>query len=368
MNHKTLASIAPALMIVLLTILACNIGRPGPPVNTPIPSAIPTIIAVQPSTTVAVVDEAPTEVLITATSPVAHVMKPAAVAVTGKTVYDVESEGTAPEQRAPYGDSYNINRFERPFLQDMTYNANLDLSTYTVGKDSDWYYVSISIVGNDPNDKLHINYGVELDTDHDGFGDYLLLAHYPYPIDWDTAPVQIFHDTNHDTGGLSAEKSDAPLKGDGYDTLVFNGGGSDADPDMAWVRVNNGVQGLVQFAFKRSWSRDVFMLGVLADAGLKNPAAMDYVDRMTLAEAGSPVKDNSNYPLKALYAVDNVCRIAFGFKPTGDEPQLCPMDEPPPPRTPKPHVTLPPPAACPPCGPGYTQDPYPSCMCWPIIK
>ena len=83
------------------------------------------------------------------------------------------------------------------------------------------------------------------------------------------------------------------------------------------------------------------MLGVLADAGPKDPGKLDYVDRFTAAEAGSSVRDNKYYPLKALFAVDNVCREAFGFTPTGYEPQLCPREAPPATKKPKatPEVT-----------------------------
>ena len=335
MRLKTLGFIAPALTILFAAILACNFGVARPaiqPSATPLPPTPPAPVTLTP----AVAGEISTEVGPTPTQAVTHQMKPADLAVVGKLVYDVESEGTAGEKRAPYGDSYDINRLERPFLQNMTYVSNLDISTYMVGQDNDWYYVSITLVGTDPSDTLGIDYGVELDKDRDGFGDFIIWAHPPYATTWDTAPVQIFQDTNHDTGGLSAERSDAPLTGDGYDKQVFNGGAGDADPDMVWVRANAGREGLVQFAFKRSWSGSVFMLGVIADAGLKDPGQMDYVDRFKLAEAGSPLRDNKNYPLKALYAVDNVCREAFGFKPNGYEPQLCPREAPQPTKKPKP--------------------------------
>jgi hypothetical protein len=108
--------------------------------------------------------------------------------------------------------------------------------------------------------------------------------------------------------------------------LIFDGSVGGADPDIAWVRINAGVQATVQFAFKRSWSGSVFMLGVLADAGWKDPGKLDYVDRLPIAEAGSPVKDNQNYPLKGLFLVDNTCRDAFGFEPTRYEPQICPVE------------------------------------------
>lgn len=65
------------------------------------------------------------------------------------------------------------------------------------------------------------------------------------------------------------------------------------------------------------------MFGVMADAGLKDPTKMDYTDRFTTADAGSPVREKSNYPLNELYVVDNTCRGAFGFSPTGYEKRLC---------------------------------------------
>ena len=77
------------------------------------------------------------------------------------------------------------------------------------------------------------------------------------------------------------------------------------------------------------------MLGVIADAGLKDPGKLDYVDRFPITEAGSPLRDNKNYPLKSLFLVDNTCRDAFGFEPTHYEPQGCPV---PPTPTPKPRI------------------------------
>ena len=65
------------------------------------------------------------------------------------------------------------------------------------------------------------------------------------------------------------------------------------------------------------------MWGVWADSGLKDPSQFNYNDRFTAAQAGSPVAGNQNYPINAIYAVDNTCRAAYGFKPTGYEPMLC---------------------------------------------
>jgi len=52
---------------------------------------------------------------------------------------------------------------------------------------------------------------------------------------------------------------------------------------------------------------------------------LDYTDRFTVVDEGSPVRSNKYYPLGSLYAVDNTCRSAFGFSSTGYEPRICPV-------------------------------------------
>jgi hypothetical protein len=352
MISRMLHSRLPALMILIITILACNMPGGTTEIVQPPPAA-------EPST------PAP-EQLVAAETPtiaVQHAMIPGE-ALPGKIVYDVESEGTAPERRAPYGDSYNINRLERPFLQDMTYVPDLDIVTYVVGQDGDWWYVTIQLIGSDPNNAMGIHYAVELDLDSDGFGDYIIWAQPPYTTTWDTLPVKIYQDKNHNTSGISSVKSDAPIETDGYESLIFDGAVNQENPDAAFVRYATGIDAAVQFAFKKSWSGSVFMLGVLADAGLKDVQKLDYVDRFKEEEAGSPVKDKVYYPLKALFAVDNACREAFGFSATGFEPQLCPREEP----TPKPRSTEPSGCQPPPEGCGSNSFWYaePFCLCSPF--
>ncbi len=344
--------------------MACNLpffsGTPAPQ-QPAVPPPLVTVPSTDNNTTAA-----PASTIVPV---VAHVAKPSDSASTkGVIIYDVDSSGTAPEKRAPYGDSYNINRLERPFLQDMTYVPDLDIVTARVNQDDNWFYVSIKLVGNNPNNPLGIDYGVELDTNHDGFGDYIIWARPPYTSTWDTANVSIFADKNHDTAGLSPEKSDAPITTDGYETQIFHGGVGDADPDMAWVRANIDANATVQFAFKKSWSGTVFMLGVMSDAGLKDVTKLDYVDRFSEDQAGSPIKDKKSYPLKALFAVDNTCQAAFGFTPTGYEVKLCPPPVTPPPPANHAGPTLPPPAlGCqpPPQGCPYGWAPEPYCYCIP---
>jgi hypothetical protein len=315
--------------ILIFIILACNLPKPqstAPVVITPSHTPlVPTIISNTPTEKATATEtSAPTLELPTPTITVLHSLIPSTHIKQGKLINDVVSVDTAAEMRAPYGDSYDINRFERPFLQDMTYVPDLDIVSFNLAYDEKFYYISIELVGTDPNNDMGINYGVELDINADGFGDMIIIAYPPYSVDWSTDNVQIVQDTNHDTGGLSAEKAEAPLPGDGYDEVIFDGGrGTDDDPDLAWVRVNAGKKATVQFAFKKSFAGAKFMYGVIADGGQKSIADLDYVDRFTEQEAGSPVRDQQNYPLKALYAVDNVCREVFGFTGTKQEPQRC---------------------------------------------
>ncbi len=316
--------------MLILTMLACSL--PGiasnppeepAPVTTEPPSASPaaTQDALPTATTM---PSSPTVEAPTPTRVVSHALIPSTSVKAGKLIYDVVSVDTAAENRAPYGDSYDINLLERPFMQDMSYVADLDIASYNLSQDEKFYYVSIELVGTNPNNPLGIQYAVELDLDADGFGDYILIARPPHSVDWSTDNLQVVEDTSHDTGGLSAEKSDAPLPGNGYDTLIFDGGrGLDDDPDLAWVRVNAGKRATVQFAFKLSLAENRFMYGVLADAGPKDITDLDYVDRFTKTEAGSPVRGDDHYPLRALYGVDNVCREAHGFTGSGEEPQRC---------------------------------------------
>jgi hypothetical protein len=274
---------------------------------------------------------APTSTLAATSTPsITHSMTPSDINPTGTLMYDVDSSGTASQHRAPYGDSYNINLFERPFTQkDMTYVPSLDITTFQLTSDSTWYYVFIGLIGNNPNDPIDIDYGVEIDQDHDGFGDVLVWAQPPYGTRWTTDGVKVYTDPNHDTGGASPEKSDAnattnaPYPGDGYETVIFNQGQGD-DPDLAWARIDPQNPNTVDFAFKQSLAGPSFMWGVWADAGLKNPGMFNYNDRFTNAQAGSPIGNSQYYPINAIYAVDNTCRAAYGFTPSGYEPLLCP--------------------------------------------
>jgi hypothetical protein len=309
----------PLLAFLLLLILACNLpGDIAAPTPTQSPVLEdPTAVPEEPQST-----EAP--IIIE------HQVFPAN-APNSAQYYDADSLNTAPEKRAPYGDSYDINRLERPFLQDMTYVADLDIRVFKLSRDADWFYISMELIGADPNNPLGINYGVEFDLNRDGFGDYVIVASPPYTNEWTAANVRVLADENRNTSGLSSARSDAPYLADGYEKLIFDGSlATNEDPDLAWVKMSIDRVATIQFAVKRSFVGNVFMYGAFADAGLKDVSQLDYVDRFTETEAGSPIRDKKDYyPLKALHSFDNTCREAHGFDAQGYEPMLCPREIPP---------------------------------------
>jgi hypothetical protein len=51
-----------------------------------------------------------TEPPVAPTATISHILTPASPSKNGAIIYDVTSKDTGPEGRAPYGDSYDINR------------------------------------------------------------------------------------------------------------------------------------------------------------------------------------------------------------------------------------------------------------------
>ena len=308
MNKRLTGFLGIILIFGILT--SCN-TPPATPILIEVPTrtSVPTTPTVTP--VVAVISVAPqTTQAIPVTG---HLMRPAdAVPPRGNLVYDVQSSRKA----APYGDSYNISLFERPFMPDMKYLPSVDIVNFNLSEDADWYYVSFKLSGDNPNNNIDIFYGVEIDQDANGFGDILIWGQPNYPAEWDTAPVKVY--TDSDSGTAPDEN--------GYETLLFDGAASgSADPDLAWVRLGSSPETDLQFAFKKSLAGPEFLLSVVADAGLRDVTKYDYNEHISLEAAGSPVRTSTNYPLKLLYAMDNTCWQAYGMQ---DGPfyvrKLCP--------------------------------------------
>ena len=224
------------------------------------------------------------------------------------------------------GDAFSINRYERPFQLDNTYRPDADIAATFINDTGEWYYFSSEVVDIHPETKLMDSpFGFEIDFDRDGRGDYLLWATPPYANNWTNTDVAVYADTNRDVGNRRPMLADAPstLKSDGYETVVVSNGVG-VDPEGAWARLSPQNPRTLQIAVKKSLiNRTSFLFWAWTDFDLGKAAAFDYNDVYTAQEAGSPYASNPNYPLKALFGMDNTCRVAYGFTPVGNEPGLC---------------------------------------------
>lgn len=343
-------------MIVILAMMACNLSNATvaqtatqtvsaqtAPTNSPAPGNTDAPVSAD--------IETPAAPPPSAEMPSSNVPVPAAP------VYDSESASTASLKYAGNGDAFPINRFERPFTkQEMVYLDYIDILKFGMSKDATWYYGSVTIenLGSSLKDGLAPVYGIEVDEDLDGRGDYLIWVKPPFSTTWNNSNVSVFADRNHDVGGLRPEKADPLDKaGNGYETVIVDSGKGD-DPYLAWVRVDPGDSSVLQIAFKKTLiSGKSFEWDAWADAGLKDPAQFNYNDRMSVSDAGSPLKGDPNYPLKGLSAVDDTCYEPFGTT-VGYLPLICPRPDVP---TKRPDHPTSPPGATPQPTATWTQKP-----------
>ena len=238
------------------------------------------------------------------------------------------------EDKTAVGDNYAWSKMERPYTaQTMEYRPYLDIMRVDMQVRDPWVYLTFILIGDLPPEG-DVRYAVELDTDHEGRGEILVMAALPPDAEWTTDGVLVMEDANQDIGGVFPLYHETPQPGqDGYEQERFaNGQGEDRD--LAWVRRDPEKTNQIQLAFKRDL---LGLQGVLwsawTDAGIKDPGLFDFNDHITFEEAGSPNKGNYRYPLKAVAQVDSTCRSWYGFVPSGEEPGLCftgqqPADEP----------------------------------------
>jgi hypothetical protein len=307
----------PVLVILsLLSLSACNLsGATATPevengITTQLPEVPPPLI--------------PTETIT-------HLVTPGAGAATESSISDTISGDTAHQgvpNEPPGGDMYLYNLYERPFnalTQDIFF-PDLDIRSADLGLNSPWMYVTIYLYGLRPETGvLAGHYGIEIDLNIDGRGDWLIMADTPLTTEWSTDGVRAWQDTNVNVGQELVCYADPPQIADSYDLLYFDQGVGD-DPDAAWARFVEGTPPAVQIAFKHTMiNSDVkFMWGVWTDQGVNQPQWFDYHDHFTYDEAGSPFSYLTEYyPIKAIAELDNTCRWVYGFESVGTEPCLC---------------------------------------------
>ncbi len=245
-------------------------------------------------------------------------------------VGDQDSSTTAEQNRAPGGDRFTFNRFERPFNAESmdVYFPYLDILESSIYQDETWVFAVIKLKGQSEQGSLPGKYAMELDMDLDGGGDWLVLVDAPASAEWSVSGVKVWFDENNDVGGTDTMYTDnPPTTGNGYEKLVFDQGVGD-DPDTTWTRISPIDPASIQFAIKRSlFAGDTsFMANAWAGTGDLDPALFDLSDSFTHDRAGtSLVELPIFYPIKELSELDNACRMPVGFAATGNEPGLCPI-------------------------------------------
>lgn len=304
--------------------------------------ATPRVVIIQPTAkpTVYITKATPT------LTPRAHVSIPGTPFGKLQTIHDQVNKNYASQKRAYGGDEFKIGRFERPFDKQMAYLGYLDIVKVTMTR-SDPTFIFVAIQLAEPIipavDKPAY-YGLEIDLNLDGRSLYFIRAERPFTETWTTDGVEVWKSTLADepVGGSSI-----PVTGTaGFDMAILSAGKGE-DIDLAWARLKPGLTDTVEIAFKNSLvggEKGKFVWRPFSDGAPFHPNQYDLQNSYTLEEAGSPLGGDPFYPLKAVYAVDNTCRVTSGYTATGKEPGICPQ-----PIEPEPEG--------PPGGPGPTEVP-----------
>jgi hypothetical protein len=262
--------------------------------------------------------------------PIAHAIIPVTGAKTPSIAHDNEESTTFESKGAREGDDFSRNRFERPFTSNtMEYLPQLDITDFSIAGDNTFFYVEIQLAGLDATkNSLTGSYGVEIDRNRDGRGEILITTTPPYTTEFSTNGVAVYVDTNGDIGGKRAGRPDDGYAGNGYEGVLFDLSRNinPKDPDLAWVRFIDGKQPAVEIAFKK-WvfqdGKDAFFWNVWASGTKLDPSKFNLHDTMTVEQAGAANAENPNYPIKKLAAIDNSCRIPYGYEAWGSEPMSC---------------------------------------------
>jgi hypothetical protein len=238
-----------------------------------------------------------------------------------------DSSTTAEFKKSAGGDRFTYERFERPFNASTmdAYFPHLDIVDALTYQDDMWLYATVQVKDRSAATSSPYRFAMQLDTDIDGKGDWLVMASNPSSIEWTVVGVQLFEDANGDVGNVTAMTTDNYATGDGFELLVFDEGKGN-DSDTAWVRVSPLDSNTVEFSLKRSVLGDstTYLIDMWAGSSLLDPSLFDFSDHFTHEEAGAadpgfPVF----YPIKSIYEIDNTCRMAVGFTPAGNEPRIC---------------------------------------------
>ena len=298
------------ILLLIIVLVACG----GNATNAPNPTPMPIPITERTFT----VAPAPTSAPIGTSTPK---LLPGDVPSPVRILKDTDSSIYANQKRIVTGDNMNNNQYERPFTaKEMVYQPDIDILTISISSDSNFFYFTMTMQGLDPpTNSLTGTYGIEFDRTKTGRGDMLITA-YSLKENWSMDSIKVYIDQNKDVGGPNQIIANPGFRGDGYESEVKLEG-----DQVAYARIMPGDLKAMQIAVSRVLLGNVtkFLWGGWADKGVNDPHKFAYNDYFKLSEAGSPIKTSADYPLKALYSLDNTCRLPSGFCPQGFIPGMC---------------------------------------------
>jgi len=238
-------------------------------------------------------------------------------------IHDQVCRQTAAEKKAPGGDEFTTGRFERPFDQNMNYLPALDIQRAELYRpENGWAYVSI-ILEDAPAPSPAV-YGIELDLNIDGRGDYLIQFPAPSTPDWSESGIKMWWDSDGDVGGQVINRSDRKgYKGSGFEALKIDSNAG-KNKGKIWTRLtDNGIQAAIQEDLLGG-SGGKFTWQPFSEGQPYPSSQYDLNDYYPSGKAGSAIVGDSDYPLKELYAIDNTCKGLSGLTPSGAEQGVCP--------------------------------------------
>ncbi len=235
-------------------------------------------------------------------------------------------------------DNWKKADLERPAdVPNGNYIPAVDIVRAQMGAMHGWAFGKVTLyqdaAGNIPS---NLSVMLEIDTDLDSRGEYLILASGISTNDWTTNGVQVWWDQTGDVGGEKPHSPDGN-SGDGYETLLFDAG-LGADPDLAWVRVDPEDGASIEFAFKTDFlpENQIFAWWAWTVLGGLDPVKMEIVDNLS---------DTASWQM------DNTCSWIFNGRPSRMIVNICdyfvPTATPEP--TPTPSSSHNSPASAPPC-------------------
>lgn len=239
-------------------------------------------------------------------------------------VEDARSDGEYGNWMAQYiiggawADTWFVNQYERPFSADeMVYQPYLDIKESRIRPAGDWTVFEVLAVGPASSELVYIS--LELDTDLDNRPDLLILTQALEDTTWNDLMISLLVDPNRDAGGNRPRLAE-PFQD------IWNGfeESYNAEESRVYIRRSPDSDSAYQIAvLNELLEGDQFVWRVWLEGEIFHPGWVEYNDRYSLADAGSPYRYSPNYPLKALASLDNTCLQFFGGQAYQPQPGFC---------------------------------------------